>query len=119
MTKEEFLTPATEGYLPIDDKAEFWREFLTLREAANKYKVWKLRFKEVFGESDTITIGGEIVATHTRGGAVNQAQLRADHPELYDRFTRIEQARVFDSALFEQSHPALADEYRSRALRIK
>jgi hypothetical protein len=119
MTKEEFLAPTTEGQLSIDDKAEFWAEFKRLHEAARKLKVWKARFKDLFGDADVITINGEIVATHALGGAVNQAQLRADHPELFDQFTTIKQVREFDSALFEQAHPELANQYRSRSLRIK
>lgn len=119
MTKEEFLAPTTEGQLSIDDKKDFWEEFLKLHAAAKKYKIWKGRFKDIFGDSDVITIGGEIVATHSVGGAVNQSQLRADHPELFDRFTTITQTRTFDAELFAQTHPELADQYRSRSLRIK
>lgn len=119
MTKEEFIGGPTEGQMQIDDKAELWARYLELREASRTFKKWHARFKEIFGDADEITIGGDVVATHTVSGAVNQSQLKADHPELFALFEGVELVRVFDSAKFEAEHPTLAAAYRSRSLRIK
>jgi hypothetical protein len=119
MTKDEFAKPDTSNQLSMDDKAEIWAEYLMLRDMAAKYKKWHARMKEIFGEYDEITIGGNLIATHTVGGAVNQAQLRADHPEIYAAYQDPQTVLVFNTELFEQQRPDLADAYRSRSLRIK
>lgn len=119
MTRDEFENPDTSKQAAIDEQAEFWAEYLTLREYANKYKAWGKRFKQIFGDKDEITIGGKVVATHKIGGRVNEAQLRADHPGIFDAYCDEHVVKVFNAEAFAQNNPELANAYRSRTLIIK
>lgn len=119
MTRDEFENPDTTDQVAIDDQAAFWAEYLILREQAKKYKKWTARFKELFLDRSEVTIGGNVVATHRIGGAINEAQLRTDHPELFNTYCDEIVVRKFNAETFAEHNPALADAYRSRVLIIK
>lgn len=97
-----------------------------LAEAERAFTFWKVRIEElksllrrVAGEHEELTLNGSVEWTYSRINNIRGADLKKEHPDIYQAYLDVVPTPVFNLELFAKAKPELFAQYQTRVLKKK
>lgn len=111
-----------DGEATVEVPAALWTQYLQAKaeiaEWTKRAEDARRRLEEIIGDRHAGTVNGAKVVTYRPMDRYAVQKLRAAYPDLTASYVVPRLIDEFDTAAFAVHHPDIAEQYRSRQLRI-